>query len=101
VLEVDLPFADRDDVDLLRRADELLLRVGPYRRAIVLPDSLRRRTVAGARIDDGCLGITFADSAETAGEADMAEGAASAGTAGPATPDMADEPRAPEPAAVR
>src|ERR671910_2991257 len=32
VLEVDLPFADRDEVDLLRRADELLLRVGPYRR---------------------------------------------------------------------
>ena len=101
VLEVDLPFADRDEVDLLRRADELLLRVGPYRRAIVLPDSLRRRTVAGARIDRGCLAISFADSAEMAGEADRAEGAAGARTAGSAAPDVADEPRAPEPAAVR
>jgi arsenite/tail-anchored protein-transporting ATPase len=62
VLEVDLPFTDRDDVDLSRRADELLLRVGPYRRAVMLPDSLRRRTVTGARLQDGHLAVTFGDS---------------------------------------
>jgi len=61
VLEVDLPFVERDEVELGRHADELLLRVGPYRRAVVLPDSLRRRTVAGARLSDGCLAVTFAD----------------------------------------
>ena len=44
---LELPFADRDDLDLGRHDDELLVRVGPYRRAIVLPDSLRRRPGGG------------------------------------------------------
>jgi arsenite-transporting ATPase len=60
VLEVALPFTERGEVELSRRADELLLRVGPYRRAVMLPDSLRRRDVAGARLADGCLTVTFA-----------------------------------------
>jgi arsenite-transporting ATPase len=47
-------------VELSRRADELLLRVGPYRRAVMLPDSLRRRDVSGARLEAGCLTVTFA-----------------------------------------
>ena len=42
-LALELPFADRDDLELGRRGDELLVRVGPYRRAITLPDSLRNR----------------------------------------------------------
>ncbi len=59
VLELDLPFAERDALELGRRDGELLLRVGPYRRAVVLPDSLRRRAVAGARLDGGRLAVTF------------------------------------------
>jgi arsenite/tail-anchored protein-transporting ATPase len=59
-LEVALPFTERDEVELSRRADELLLRVGPYRRAVMLPDSLRRRDVSGARLEAGCLTVTFA-----------------------------------------
>ena len=43
VLTQELPFADRDDLEVGRRGDELLVRIGPYRRAILLPDSLRRR----------------------------------------------------------
>ena len=39
--------------------DELLVRVGPYRRAIVLPDTLRRRPVTAARLRDGCLTVGF------------------------------------------
>ncbi|HYI61801.1 MAG TPA: TRC40/GET3/ArsA family transport-energizing ATPase [Acidimicrobiales bacterium] len=58
-LQLDLPFADRDDIDLGRHDDELLVAVGPYRRAVVLPDSLRRRPVAGAVLRDGCLHVTF------------------------------------------
>jgi arsenite/tail-anchored protein-transporting ATPase len=60
VLEVDLPFTDRDELELCRRGAELLVRVGPYRRALLLPDSLRRRGVAGARLRDGRLVVTFA-----------------------------------------
>jgi arsenite/tail-anchored protein-transporting ATPase len=60
VLELELPFADHDDLELGRHGDELLVRVGPYRRAIVLPATLRRRAVDGARLRDGTLRVTFA-----------------------------------------
>jgi arsenite-transporting ATPase len=59
VLSIQLPFTDRDDLELGRHDGELLVRVGPYRRAIVLPDSLKRREVAGARMVDGRLEVTF------------------------------------------
>jgi arsenite-transporting ATPase len=59
-LFVDLPFADRDDLDLGRHDDELLIRVGPYRRALLLPDSLRRRQVTAASLHGGRLRVTFA-----------------------------------------
>jgi arsenite-transporting ATPase len=59
VLEIDLPFTGREDVDLARRADELLVRVGPYRRAVSLPDTLRNRPVQGARMEEGHLAVTF------------------------------------------
>jgi arsenite-transporting ATPase len=54
-----LPFADRDDLEVGRRGDELLVRIGPYRRAVLLPDSLRRRPVEAASLRDGQLRITF------------------------------------------
>ena len=60
VLSVDLPFTERDDLALGRRGDELLVRVGPYRRSILLPDSLKRRQVVDAALRDGVLCVTFA-----------------------------------------
>ncbi|HZQ28427.1 MAG TPA: ArsA family ATPase [Acidimicrobiales bacterium] len=59
VLALHLPFADRDELELGRRDDELLVRVGPHRRALLLPDSLKRRAVAGATMVDDWLEITF------------------------------------------
>jgi arsenite-transporting ATPase len=61
-LVLELAHADRDELDVGRVGDELLVRVGPYRRAIVLPDSLRRREVTGASLRDGVLRVTFNDS---------------------------------------
>jgi arsenite-transporting ATPase len=58
-LSLELPFADRDDLELGRRADELLVKVGPYRRAITLPDSLRTKAVADASLKQGKLRVTF------------------------------------------
>jgi len=61
VLSLELPFADRDDLELGRVENELLVRVGPYRRGLVLPDSLRRRRVEGARMVGDRLEVTFAE----------------------------------------
>jgi arsenite-transporting ATPase len=58
-LVLELPHAERDELDLGRSGDELLVRVGPHRRAIVLPDSLRRRAVASATLRGGVLRVTF------------------------------------------
>jgi arsenite-transporting ATPase len=58
-LDLDLPFAERDELELGRHGDELLVAVGPYRRAILLPDSLHRRKVVGAELRDGSLQVTF------------------------------------------
>jgi arsenite-transporting ATPase len=58
-LSIELPFADRDDLELGRLGDELLVRVGPYRRAITLPDSLRSRAVLDASLRQGRLRVVF------------------------------------------
>ena len=65
-LTLELPFADRDDLELGRRGDELLIKVGPYRRAVTLPDSLRNRTVHDAALRQGKLKVTFEGSADDA-----------------------------------
>jgi arsenite-transporting ATPase len=54
-----IPFTERGDVDLMRHADELFVTVGSYRRSLILPDSLQRRTIRGAKIHEGELRITF------------------------------------------
>ncbi len=65
VLSMPLPFTDREDVELARSNGELLVAVGSHRRAMVLPDSLRRREVAGARVAAGRLEVEFAGGAPT------------------------------------
>ncbi len=80
-LEIELPFTDHDELDVGRVGDELLVRVGPYRRAVVLPDALRRRAVSGARLRDGRLTVTFADATVDG----TTVGAATARAAGAAT----------------
>lgn len=60
-LDIHLPFLDHDDIGLTRKAGDLLVRVGPYRRAIGLPDTLRRRRVEKAALVDGWLSLTFGE----------------------------------------
>ncbi|MFC8450172.1 ArsA family ATPase [Kitasatospora sp. NPDC057223] len=55
-----LPGADRADLDLVRRGDELVVGIGAYRRILALPSALRRCTVAGAGLADGVLTVRFA-----------------------------------------
>lgn len=58
-LIVPLPFADKTDMDLYRSRDELTLRVGPYRRNIVLPYALWDLEIADAKFLDESLNIRF------------------------------------------
>jgi arsenite/tail-anchored protein-transporting ATPase len=58
-LTVPLPFADKKDLDLYRSRDELTLRVGPYRRNIVLPYALWDLEIADAKFEDSNLCIRF------------------------------------------
>jgi arsenite-transporting ATPase len=59
VLTLALPFADRGDLTLGRRGDELIVTVGAHRRLVALPSALRRCTVDGARFTTGALRIEF------------------------------------------
>lgn len=58
-LRVPLPFANREDLDLYRSADEITLRVGPYRRNIVLPHALWKLEIGTARFEGASLNIQF------------------------------------------
>ncbi|MGW2636269.1 ArsA family ATPase [Streptomyces sp. NPDC001348] len=60
VWHIPLPGAIRDELDLVRRGDEIVITVGPFRRIVPLPSALRRCTVAGAALRDGELRIRFA-----------------------------------------
>jgi arsenite-transporting ATPase len=58
-LVMSVPFTERGDVDLMRHGDEVFVTIGSYRRGLMLPDSLQRRTIRGARIHEGELRIVF------------------------------------------
>ena len=64
VLTLDLPLAQRADLQLARRGDELVLTLGGHRRLLALPSVLRRCTVTGAAVSgegaDGQLHVRFA-----------------------------------------
>ena len=66
VLEVALPFTAREDVQLTRDGDELLLQVDGLRRTIVLPRALVDAPTMGAKMDDGVLRIHFSTRADRA-----------------------------------
>lgn len=59
-LSVPLTFASKEDMDIYRSRDELTLRVGPYRRNIVLPYALWDLEIADARFEQSTLRIRFA-----------------------------------------
>jgi arsenite-transporting ATPase len=59
VLSMRLPFVSRDDMDIHRRNDELFVRVGSYKRNLILPRALLSLQVAGAKLDNGELRINF------------------------------------------
>ncbi|MFS8202924.1 ArsA family ATPase [Streptomyces sp. CWNU-52B] len=59
VWHIPLPGAIREELDLVRRGDELLVTVGPFRRIVPLPSALRRCAVDGASLREGELRVRF------------------------------------------
>jgi arsenite-transporting ATPase len=59
VLTMRLPFASRDTMDVHRRGEELFVRVGAYKRNLILPQSLKRMTVREANFAGDHLEILF------------------------------------------
>ncbi|MZF87075.1 ArsA-related P-loop ATPase [Streptomyces sp. SID5643] len=59
VWRIPLPGAIREELDLVRRGDELVVTAGRFRRIVPLPSALRRCTVDGAALREGELRIRF------------------------------------------
>jgi arsenite-transporting ATPase len=59
VLEVQLPFTSREELQLSRRTDELVLEVAGWRRTLMLPRALIDAPTRSAKMDDGTLRIEF------------------------------------------
>jgi arsenite-transporting ATPase len=58
-LKLKLPFMVREHIDLRKISDELILRIGSYKRHILLPRQVAARTTVKAKIEEPYLNITF------------------------------------------
>ena len=68
VLDIALPFGQKGKIDVIKRGDELTMRIGAYRRNIILPTVLARLSPGTARLEDRTLRIPFAEQVESAVE---------------------------------
>ncbi len=59
VLSLHLPFVEKAEVDLSQKGEELMVKVGPFKRNILLPRILLNRKIQGARFDKERLKIVF------------------------------------------
>lgn len=66
VLTLRLPFTAKDALELSTKGDELFVKVGPYRRTIMLPKVLGSRRVVSAQLLEERLEVVF-DRASTNG----------------------------------
>src|SRR6266568_4699496 len=64
-LALHLPFAGKSDLDLMRKGDDLYVRVGSYKRTFLLPSVLVRLDIGSATFDDDRLIIHFSKGEQT------------------------------------
>src|SRR5438132_1677250 len=65
VLSIRLPFVERVDLNVFRKADELFVRIGSYKRNVILPQVLQRLEIQEARFVEDRLEVRFAKPATT------------------------------------
>jgi len=56
---LDLPFAERAELDVLRKGEELYVKVGAYKRNVLLPQALQPLDVVSATLRDSTLEVRF------------------------------------------
>ncbi|PJN55381.1 hypothetical protein PAEVO_21020 [Paenibacillus sp. GM2FR] len=59
LLELMIPFIDKEDLNLMQTGDELTVDAGAYKRKVILPRTLMGRQVVGARYAEDRLIIRF------------------------------------------
>jgi arsenite-transporting ATPase len=60
-LHITIPFAKKEDIDLHAAGDELIIRLGSFRRHIPLPRALLNTAPSSAKIEDNTLVLSFGD----------------------------------------
>jgi arsenite-transporting ATPase len=58
---LNLPLVEKESVELSKKGAELLVRIGGYKRNVLLPDSMVRFKAAGARIEGDKLRVRLSD----------------------------------------
>jgi arsenite-transporting ATPase len=61
LLSFDFPYTSKEDIDITRNGDELIIKLGAYHRNIILPRSIIRLPVESARFENGRLVIRFGE----------------------------------------
>jgi arsenite/tail-anchored protein-transporting ATPase len=59
VLSMRLPFVERTELDVFRKADELFVRLGTYKRNLILPQALQRLEIKEASFVEDRLEVRF------------------------------------------
>ena len=63
LLSIPLPFATKDEVELVRKGEDLMVTVGNWKRNLILPHALVGLETLGAKMDNETLRIRFGDGA--------------------------------------
>lgn len=59
ILTLHLPLIEKGDISLTQSGNELIIRVGNFKRNIILPRTLVDFTATGAKFEEGKLKIQF------------------------------------------
>lgn len=59
ILEIKMPFIDKNEIKLSQNEDEIIITINNERRVFVLPTKLQSKEISTARYDDGKLNIYF------------------------------------------
>ena len=64
-LAVVMPFVQKEEIDLTRQAEDLVIRVGGFKRHVPLPRTMMNMKTIGAKMDHGRLVVQFANEVRT------------------------------------